>query len=286
MSILRFLFIGAWGKNGEIIQALYLAAHRKNWYPLFSFFTPMAASYPTKLMLAMKSGNICARKECHVHLISEGKEADCALIGEAAHIYGENPSAARYREDMTDEERNHVDNLIYLCPNCHTIIDKQEKDFPVDYLFALKREHEDYVHNQLACGMINISFNELYTAAIAISGSNNSTPSNFQVITPNEKIKKNNLTDVSKFYITLGLSQSHEVETFLVKMAQISDGFPEKLKDGFKRKYDELAKVHSGDILFSKMVDFAQLDFSEFRQKAAGLAILCYLFQLCEIFEK
>lgn len=246
----------------------------------------MAASYPTKLILAMKSGNICAFKECRVSLVAEGKKANCALIGQAAHIYGEQPSAARYNPNMTDYTRNHLDNLIYLCPNCHSTIDKQEVDFPPECLLQLKEEHESYVRNQLNQSMADVSFNELYTAAKAICGSKNSTPSDFRVITPDEKIKKNHLTPLSRYLITVGLSQSYQVETFLTQMAQMDDGFPERLTDGFKRKYDELSQEYSGDTLFVKMVEFSQLGFVDFPQQAAGLAILCHLFQLCEIFEK
>ena len=67
------------------------------------------------------------------------------MIGEAAHIYGEHAgtkakkASARYRDDMTDAERDHYDNLIYLCPTCHTKIDKQENEYPANLLFEIKK---------------------------------------------------------------------------------------------------------------------------------------------------
>jgi len=109
----------------------------------------MSVGYPIKLFLAMKSGNICAFKDCHKALTSDGVKSNPAVIGEAAHIYGESPGSARYQADMTDEERNHYDNLIYLCPSCHTKIDKQEQDYLADFLFSLKKEHESWVVAQL-----------------------------------------------------------------------------------------------------------------------------------------
>jgi hypothetical protein len=104
----------------------------------------MSASYPTRVFLAFKSGGRCAFKDCQKALTSDGQNSNPAIIGEAAHIYGESPgtktklASARYRDDMTDEQRNHYNNLIYLCPTCHTKIDKQEKDYPAERLFALK----------------------------------------------------------------------------------------------------------------------------------------------------
>ncbi|MCZ8216060.1 MAG: HNH endonuclease, partial [Cyclobacteriaceae bacterium] len=182
----------------------------------------MSASYPTKVFLAMKSGNLCALKDCRKILTSDGVESDPAVIGEAAHIYGESPGtktkppSARYRIDMTDEQRNHYDNLIYLCPSCHTKIDKQEKDFPADFLFSLKREHELWVAEQLDQGMSEVSFAELEVAAKALaSGQHSSNGDDFNVIPPEEKIKKNGLSDNVRSDIAMGLSKSHEVERFL-----------------------------------------------------------------------
>lgn len=252
----------------------------------------MSASYPTKLFLAMKSGNLCAFNECRKPLTAEGITSNPAVIGEAAHIYGESPgtktkqASARYRPDMTTEERNHYDNLIYLCPTCHTKIDKQEDDYPADFLFELKREHEGWVADQLDQGMSEVTFAELEVAAKALASGTHSSNGDLQVIPPEEKIAKNGLTDVSRSYISMGLSRSNEVSRFIAKMAQLDDEYPERLKSGFRHKYLELKASNSGDDLFMAMLEFAQAGQKDFKQQAAGLAILSHLFHLCEVFEK
>lgn len=254
----------------------------------------MSVSYPTKIFLALRSGNLCAFKDCHKVLSSDGVLSNPAVLGEAAHIFGEspgtatNPASARYRVDMTDSERNHYKNLIYLCPNCHTKIDKQEQDYPPESLFALKQEHEKWVAKQLDQGMSEVSFAELEVAAKAIaSGQHSYNGDGFQVIPPEEKINKNGLSDSVRSEIAMGLSKSHEVERFLANMAtNVDEDFPEKLKSGFKEKYVKLKKSLNGDELFSAMLDFAQAGQSNFRQQAASLAILSHLFHLCEVFEK
>ena len=254
----------------------------------------MGASAKTKVTLALKSGNRCAFRECRQVLTSDGEKSDTAIVGEAAHIYGEKPGAkgkpasARYRSDMTDAQRNHYDNLIYLCPTCHTKIDKQEKDYPADLLFALKAEHESWVAEQLDQGMSEVSFAELEVAAKALaSGKHSSNGDSFEVIPPPEKINKNKLSDAVRSDIAMGLSKSYEVERFLANMAKnVDDDFPERLKSGFKEKYLELKTTLSGDELFAAMLEFAQTGQKSFRQQAAGLAILSHLFHLCEVFEK
>jgi len=253
----------------------------------------VSVSYPTKVFLAMKSGNLCAFNNCHKLLTSDGSASDPAIIGEAAHVYGESPgtktkpASARYRADMTDQERNHYDNLIYLCPTCHTKIDKQEKDYSPEFLFALKREHETWVAEQLDQGMSEVTFAELEVAANALASGQHSSDGDFQVIPPEEKIRKNGLSGSSRSYISMGLSRSHEVERFLASMAtNVDDEYPERLKSGFIKEYLKLKEVYSGDDLFMSMMKFAQDGLRGFKQQAAGLAILSHLFHLCEVFEK
>jgi len=252
----------------------------------------MSATYPTKLFLAMKSGNLCALPDCKKRLTSEGIESGSAVIGEAAHIYGENPGtvkkkqSARFREDMTDAERNHYDNLIYLCPTCHTIIDKQEEDYPAKLLFKVKREHEEWVEGQLDSSMSDVTFAELEIAAKAIASGNHAANGDFTVIPPEEKLGKNNLGGVTRSYIAMGLSRSSEVTSFLSQMSQLDDDYPVRLRDGFKEKYLELKNDYKSDELFMAMLEFAQKGQCDFKQQAASLALLSHLFHLCEVFEK
>lgn len=252
----------------------------------------MSASYPTKVFLAMRSGNLCAFPDCRKELTADGDESDPAVVGEAAHIYGEHAGtdkkapSARYRADMEDEERNHYDNLIYLCPSCHTKIDKQEEDYPAKMLFELKETHESWVRSQLDQGMSEITFAELEIAAKAIASGAHSDGSDFSVIPPDEKIRKNGLCEKSRKYISMGLSESNEVERFITSMTQVDIDYAERLKGGFRDEYDKLKKDASGDELFMGMLEFAQKGARGFKQQAASLAILSHLFHLCDVFEK
>lgn len=86
------------------------------------------------------SCNRCAFPGCDNRLTDpswNGVRADLA------HIRGEKPGAARYAPDMSDEERNAVDNLMLLCPNHHREIDRlRPQDWPADRLMEIKFEHE------------------------------------------------------------------------------------------------------------------------------------------------
>lgn len=53
-------------------------------------------------------------------------------------------------------------------------------------------------------------------------------------------------------------------------------------------EYERLknAELMSGDELFNGLLDFASLGATDFKQRAAGLTVLVYLFEKCEVFEK
>ena len=187
---------------------------------------------------------------------------------------------------MTAEERDHYDNLIYLCPSCHTKIDKQEDDYPAEDLFQLKEEHESWVSSRLDEVMSEVTFAELEIAAKSIASGAHADGEDFSVIPPDEKIRKNGLSKKSRKYISMGLSESNEVERFISSMTQVDSEYPERLKSGFRAEYDKLKKETSGDELFMGMLEFALKGASGFKQQAASLAILSHLFHLCDIFEK
>lgn len=70
-------------------------------------------------------------------------------IGEAAHIYGAKDGAARFRADMTDAARAEITNGIWLCRNCHKVVDSDPQRFPAALLFQWRAAHERYVTSKL-----------------------------------------------------------------------------------------------------------------------------------------
>jgi hypothetical protein len=78
----------------------------------------------------------------------------------------------------------------------------------------------------------------------------------------------------------------NEVEQFVQSVARLDSHFPERLKTGFVTRYNDfLANGVSGDALFEALHDFASCSSSNFDRQGAGLGVLCYLFQKCEVFE-
>lgn len=74
--------------------------------------------------------------ECRNSIIKEN-----AVIGEICHIEAFNKGGARYNAFLEKDKLNEYENLIVLCPSCHTVIDKLDNQikFTVEYLNDLKQ---------------------------------------------------------------------------------------------------------------------------------------------------
>ncbi len=257
----------------------------------------MSVSYPTKLLLAYRSGDRCALPDCGQELSPNSDGGDPVNIGEAAHIAGEHDGqgkgrkSARYNPSMTDAERNHYSNLIYLCVTCHTRVDaipEGERDYPVERLQKTKAEHERKIRDAVTEAFAAVGFPELEEATRWIMQCDPQPQSDgFALIPPDDKLKKNDLGNGTRKVVTMGLSLSREVHSFVESVAQTDADFPERLKAGFLVEYYRLRhEGHRGDDLFDLMCRFAQRGFKEQTKRSAGLSVLIYLFETCEVFEK
>lgn len=229
-----------------------------------------------------QSGKKCPL--CKVVIIEEGKTGNPFPVGEMAHIEGENEGAARYNPKMTADQRADYQNLILLCPTCHTKIDNDIQEYTIDKLKKIKKEHEKWVSESLRAVMPDITFAELevivkYLVAVPISDSN------ITVIPPHEKIRRNNLSLEVGNLITTGMIQKKQVEKYLNENPDYQ--FSERLRAGFVKKYSELKSDElEGDSLFYALLEFASNNSSDFKMQSAGLSVLTHFFEICEVFEQ
>ena len=96
----------------------------------------------TKRELWASCGGYCQRPSCRTSLFVEVGARSRVAIGEMAHIIGASGVGPRAPlDEMADDEKGNFENLIMLCPTCHTIIDKEEASFPDDLVKKWKRDH-------------------------------------------------------------------------------------------------------------------------------------------------
>jgi hypothetical protein len=100
----------------------------------------------TKDTLAKRAGQTCSNPECRRPTSGAHSEDDKAInLGEAAHIKAARIGQARFDSNMTDRQRSHISNGIWLCKECARKIDLDEKHYIEDLLQRWKNEHEDYI---------------------------------------------------------------------------------------------------------------------------------------------
>lgn len=101
-------------------------------------------------VLAKRAASICSNPECGALTVGpSSQDAKAVIVGEAAHIYGARSGSARFVKDMTDTERSDVTNGIWLCRNCHKIVDADADRYPAELLFEWRRTHEGDVTERL-----------------------------------------------------------------------------------------------------------------------------------------
>ncbi|BAB73551.1 alr1852 [Nostoc sp. PCC 7120 = FACHB-418] len=140
----------------------------------------------------------------------------------------------------------------------------------------------------IAREMPSITFDELDVVTKFILGMQPASPEiNFSLTDITQKISKNHLTQEVHSLITMGMGKVKDVGRFIEHNAVLRPEFPDKLTAGFLTEYQKLLqKGITGDALFESLRQFSCGNSSDFRKAAAGLAVLSYLFEKCEVFER
>ena len=128
----------------------------------------------TVRIIAQSASYICSNPECRNLTIAGSKALVGRVIniGEAAHIIGNAKGSARY-EEKTIVNKSSVENGIWLCRNCHKLVDSNGgKDYPTEKLKQWKIEHNKYLSKNLG-KPVNLSTDNLKTAQSFNSWSKN-----------------------------------------------------------------------------------------------------------------
>jgi len=229
-----------------------------------------------------RSHHLCALCKCEV--IAEKQDGIPYPVGVNAHIEGENPNSARYNPDLYYPEKNSYENLILLCPTCHTKVDNDPQQYTVEKLKQIKKEREEECDQAIRSQMPDITYAELeIILKHFIEGELKEIDEKLIPLHPKEKIKKNNLSNKVDSYIHMGLSQAPLVKNFINDFPDIY--FSDRLKNHFIEKYNELRTEYQGDDLFFELWDFASGNTGDFKYRSAGLTVLTYFFQQCDVFK-
>lgn len=120
-------------------------------------------------------GGHCSNPACDrlTSMESEGdEEGKTILLGEAAHIVASRKaSGPRSNPSMSDKEIKSYKNAIWLCSNCHKIIDKDFKHYPVELLKSWKRQANRKQRERVLHGDKNMANTNIIDSNINIDNS-------------------------------------------------------------------------------------------------------------------
>lgn len=94
----------------------------------------------TQRRLFAASAGYCQNPECSDALFvdASGKSIH---IAEMAHVFAANDGGPRARPDLSEQERGAFENLVMLCANCHTKVDKAPEAYPDSMMLHWKHNH-------------------------------------------------------------------------------------------------------------------------------------------------
>jgi hypothetical protein len=105
---------------------------------------------PVQDRLAKAVGFRCSNPECRKPTTASGEKGqETIVIGEAAHIYAKSNGGPRAKAELSAKQRKDYANGIWLCRNCHRIVDTARQDFPVEKLQKWKQEAEEKARKEL-----------------------------------------------------------------------------------------------------------------------------------------
>lgn len=104
----------------------------------------------TTEILAKRVGYLCSNPNCRQLTIGANEVNNKSTsIGIAAHITAAASGGPRFNENITQEQRKHIDNGIWLCSNCSTLIDKDPKKYSAAELIKWKQDAEEETRKKL-----------------------------------------------------------------------------------------------------------------------------------------
>ncbi|HEY9300217.1 MAG TPA: hypothetical protein VIQ31_28410 [Phormidium sp.] len=164
---------------------------------------------------------------------------------------------------------------------------RQKSECQID-LDSLSQEQGE--QRSLALTMANITYEDmnfvitafLRQRVVAVDRQYNFSPTD-----PEKKMLKNGLTSNVRVPLDMGLAKANEVRHLIENNAKTNfPDVPERLKAALTSEYLRLMEEGvRGDDLFVRLHEFSSCQNSDIRWQAAGLAILCYFFETCDVFE-
>ncbi len=245
----------------------------------------MAISNADRERLASVARGICQFPNCDQPCYVDGPDGRTTSMRNIAHIIAQSDDGPRADPSVPAKERDYYPNLLLLCPNHHLEIDNDVINYPVEILRSWKEEAEQ--RHQSEMPRTEFTFTELDLVINGIMSTPGDDDPSVSLTPLREKMTFNGLSEKSDIYLRGGLMQVGTVENYVKDTSGFSDILISRIIQGFSDEYRQLRSIGlEGDVLFTELRLFSAQGHTEYKYQSAGLAVLTYLFERCEVFER
>lgn len=247
----------------------------------------------TQRVLFSESAGICSLPDCNMPIVFD-KKVGKGHYSNLAHIEAYSKKGPRFNPKLSVEQRNSEENIIIVCANCHKKIDTDTETYTVEALKKIKQNHIARI-KLIKENMIHFDYDDLIYASRSILDSRKNESKtekvkieynvNYDIKPIDYKIRKNDMSFISKNNIVAAMLQQETVVEFISHMSKENENFAYELLSTLKEHYNKFKIEYSGDMLLTKLYTQFIKPLSD-KQQSACLAIIVYFFTICELFEK
>lgn len=104
-----------------------------------------SVAWPTRLVLAVRAGGRCEFRGCNRLLLEHPLTLAQDNFSEVAHVVAFSEDGPRGDDAARPDDVHAIENLLFLCPQCHKLIDDSPDRYPRALLEQYKAEHESRI---------------------------------------------------------------------------------------------------------------------------------------------
>ena len=156
----------------------------------------MAIPDRAKRLLWSRSGGYCQNPACAREVFAFFENGDIVSLGELAHVIGKSERGPRGRSSLGKSGLDGYENIILLCPTCHTLVDKSPERFSTDVLYKWKRCHENRIRRSFAVPV----YGNRRRLAIEVHSLLRRNRAIFEQYGPNSRDSRNPLSDAASVW--------------------------------------------------------------------------------------
>jgi hypothetical protein len=200
----------------------------------------------TTLRLFADSGGYCQRPECPNRLFVDTGTTNIH-VAEMAHIIAASGKGPRADAAMSLADKGSYANLILLCANCHTIIDKAPADFPDTMVREWKRKHVERINSLFGA----IEYPDRASSRKAIEPALTENRAVFDQYGPNNDYRQDPESDLANVWQrkmrAIILPNNRKVLAILDANRRHLNQLETKTLEAFRQHIDDLEAKHIGD---------------------------------------